>query len=206
VSDLKFYYSPMSSATRIHWALEELGVPYEKIRIDLAAGEQKKPEYLALNPNGKVPLLVAEGEPIFESLAILLYLGERFGVDKGLFPEPGPARAVAFKWMAWGSVALTEGLFRYMRNTSERFPADERNAKAAESAKKEVQASLTILDDALADKQYLLGNDFSLVDASIVSLVPFMARVGIDTSSYANINAWVGRCMPRPALARAMAG
>lgn len=135
MSDLTFYYTPMSSATRVHWALEELGVSYEKIRVDLAAGEQKKPEYLALNPNGKIPLLVAEGEPIFESLAILLYLGERFGVDKGLFPAPSPGRAVAFKWMAWGSVTLTEALFRYMRNTSERFPADERNAKAGESAK-----------------------------------------------------------------------
>jgi len=206
VSDLKFYYTPMSSATRIHWALEELGVEYEKVRIDLAAGEQKKPEYLALNPNGKIPLLVAEGEPIFESLAILLYLGERFGVDKGLFPSPSMARAVAFKWMAWGSVTLTEAIFRYMRNTSERFPAEERNAKAGETAKNDVHTALGILDKALADKQYLLGADFSLVDVSIVSLVPFLARVGIDTGSYANINAWVGRCMTRPALGRAMAG
>lgn len=206
MSDLKFYYTPMSSATRIHWALEELGVSYEKVRLDLAAGDQKKPEYLALNPNGKVPLLVAEGEPIFESLAILLYLGERFGVDKGLFPSPSPARAVAFKWMAWGSVTLTEALFRYMRNTSERFAAEERNAKAAETAKSDIHTALGILDAHMADKQYMLGNDFSLVDVSIVSLVPFMARIGIDTGSYANINAWVGRCMARPALGRAMAG
>jgi glutathione S-transferase len=196
----------MSSATRVHWALEELGVPYEKIRVDLASGEQKKPEYLALNPNGKIPLLVAEGEPIFESLAILLYLGERFGVDKGLFPPPNPARAIAFKWMAWGSVTFTEALFRYMRNTSDRFAADERNAKAGETAKGDINTALRILDENLAGKQYLLGDAFSLVDVSIVSLVPFMARLGIDTSSFANVNAWVGRCMARPALGRAMAG
>ena len=206
MSDLKFYYTPMSSATRVHWALEELGVSYEKIRVDLAAGDQKKPEYLALNPNGKIPLLIAEGEPIFESLAILLYLGERFGVDKGLFPAPSPARAVAFKWMAWGSVTLTEALFRFMRNTSERFPADERNAKAGESAKAEIQNALRILDEHLAGKEYLLGDAFSIADVSIVSLVPFMARLGVDTGSFANINAWVGRCMNRPALGRAMAG
>lgn len=206
MSDLKFYYTPMSSATRIHWALEELGVSYEKIRVDLAAGDQKKPEYLALNPNGKIPLLVAEGEPIFESLAILLYLGERYGVDKGLFPTPSMSRAIAFKWMAWGSVTLTEAIFRYMRNTSERFPADERNAKAGETAKNDIHTALGILDNALAGKDYLLGSDFSLVDVSIVSLIPFLARFGIDTGSYANLNAWVGRCMTRPALGRAMAG
>jgi glutathione S-transferase len=85
---LTFYYSPMSSATRIHWALEELGIPYDKVKVDLAAGDQKKPAYLALNPNGKVPLVVDDGTPIFESLAILIYLGERYGVEKGLFP-PG---------------------------------------------------------------------------------------------------------------------
>jgi glutathione S-transferase len=76
-----FYYTPMSSATRVHWALEELGVPYDKVKIDLAKGEQKKPEFLKLNPNGKVPLLVVDGQPVFESLAMLLYLGDTYGVD-----------------------------------------------------------------------------------------------------------------------------
>lgn len=206
MSDLKFYYTPMTSATRVHWALEELGVPYEKVRVDLAAGEQKKPEYLALNPNGKVPLLVAEGEPIFESLAILLYLGERFGVDKGLFPTPSPARAVAFKWMSWASVTLTEAISRYMRNTSPRFPADEQNAKAGETAKSDIHAALGILDKALADKQYILGDGFSLADIAIASYAPLLMRLNIDTSGYPNIVAWVGRCMSRPALGRAMAG
>src|SRR2546430_300796 len=98
---LKFYYSPMSSATRIHWALEELGVPYEKVKLDLTAGDQKKPEYLALNPNGKVPLVVDDGTVIFESLAILLHLGERYGVEKDLFPSAWAPRAEVFKWMAW---------------------------------------------------------------------------------------------------------
>ena len=92
---LVVHYAPMTSATRVLWALEELGVPYEKVRLDLAAGDQRKPEYLALNPNGKVPLLVHDGEPIFESLAILLHLGETFGVVRGLDPPPGAARARA---------------------------------------------------------------------------------------------------------------
>ena len=204
MSDLKLYYAPMTGAVRVLWALEELGLPYEKVRLDLAAGDQKKPEYLALNPNGKVPLLIAEGEPIFEGLAILLYLGERFGVEKKLFPAPSPTRAVAFKWMAWSFVTLTEALGRYMRNTHERFSPDQRNAKAADVAKDDVHAALAILDKHLADKQYMLGDDFSLADVAIVSNVPFMARIGIDTGAYANINAWVGRCLARPAVGRAM--
>src|SRR4051812_47245200 len=153
---LKFYYTPMSSATRIHWALEELGVSYDKIKVDLAAGDQRKPEYLALNPNGKVPLLVVDDAPIFESLAIVLYLGETYGVEKGLFPELGPARAEAFKWLAWAGVTLTDALTRVIRNSSDRFPEEQRNAKAGEQAKKDLADLWAMLDRELEGKEYLV--------------------------------------------------
>jgi len=206
VMKLEFYYAPMSSSVRVHWALEELGVPYEKNKLDLAAGDQRKPEFLALNPNGKVPLLVVDGQPIFESLAMLLFLGEQFGVEKGLFPAAMPERAEAFKWMAWGSVTLTEALSRLIRNTSERFPVEERNAAAGETAKKDLEAGLGMLDKALEGKEYLVGNAFSLVDVSLASFVPFFMRLGVETGAFANVNAWVGRCIMRPALGRAMQG
>jgi len=196
----------MTSATRIHWALEELGVPYEKVKLDLAAGDQKKPEYLALNPNGKVPLVVDEGVPIFESLAILIYLGERYGVEKGLFPEASMKRAEALKWMAWASVTLGETGFRILRNTSDRFPAEERNAASAERAKKEIAEELAILDKQLEGKEYLVGDTFTLADLALAGFVPFFARIGVDLGPFKNIQAWVGRCTTRPALGRAMAG
>ncbi|MRG97304.1 glutathione S-transferase family protein [Polyangium spumosum] len=204
--DIKFYYTPMTSAARVHWALEELGIPYEKVKLDLAAGDQRKPEFLALNPNGKVPLLVAEGRPIFEGLAILLYLGERFGVDKGLFPPPNPERAEAFQWLAWGNVTMGEALQRFLRNTLDRFPEDERNPKAAETAKKDIAAQFVILNDALEGKEYLVGNTFTFADIGIAAAIPFMRRFGIDTSAFANVNAWVDRCTARPAFARIMQG
>lgn len=201
-----FYYSPMSSATRIHWALEELGVPYEKIKVDLAAGEQKKPDYLAKNPNGKVPLVVVDGTAVFESLAILIYLGERYGVEKDLFPPLSLARAEVLKWMAWGSVSLADAGGRLMRNVSDRFPAEQHNAKAAEGAKKEIGDLLGILDAALADKEYLVDGKFSFADLAIAGFMPFLARIGGDLGPHKNIQAWVGRCTARPALARAMMG
>ena len=203
---LTFYYSPMSSATRIHWALEEVGVPYEKVKVDLAAGDQKKPEYLALNPNGKIPLLVVDGTPIFESLAILLYLGERYGVEKDLFPQLGLARAEAFKWMAWGGCTLLDAGGRMLRNTSDRFPADQRNEKAAEAAKKELGELLAILDKALDGKEYLVENKFSLADLAIAAYMPFLGRIGADINPYKNIQAWTMRCTTRPAMGRAMMG
>ena len=203
---LTFYYTPMSSATRVHWALEELEIPYEKVKVDLAAGAQKKPEYLALNPNGKVPLLVVDGTPIFESLAILLYLGERYGVDKGLFPELGLARAEAFKWMVWSGITLLDAGGRMLRNTSDRFPADQRNEKAAAAAKQELGELLGILDRALEGKEYLVDGKFSFADLAIAAYMPFLSRIGGDLNPYKNIQAWVARCTMRPAMGRAMMG
>jgi len=200
-----FYYTPMSSATRVHWALEELGVPFEKVKIDLSKGEQRKPEFLKLNPNGKVPLMVVEGQPVFESLAMLLYLGETFGVDKGLFPAPGLQRLEAFKWMAWGSVSLTEAGSRFMRNTSQRFPAEQRSGGAAEAARKELDDLLRVLDDGLSGREYLLG-EFSLADCAVATTAAFIGRIGVDLAPYQNVAAYIGRCMARPALVRAVAG
>jgi glutathione S-transferase len=202
---LTFYYSPMSSATRIHWALEELGIPYDKVKLDLAAGDQKKPEYLALNPNGKVPLIVDDGLPIFESLAILLYLGERYGVDKGLFPAATQARAEAFKWLAWGSVSIHDAIARLIHTAGDRFP-EEKNAKGAETAKNDLATLLGILERHLTGREYILGAAFSLADVSLATWMPFLGRLGVDLNPYQQLNAWSARCMARPALARAMVG
>ena len=201
-----FYYSPMSRATRVYWALEELGVPFEKVKLDLTAGDHKKPEYLAKNPNGKVPLLVVDGTPIFESLAILIYLGERWGVEKDLFPALGLARADALKWMVWGEATLGEAAGRVFQNTSDRFPAEQRNQKAGEVARKELDGHLAVLDRELQDKEYLVDGKFSFADLPLVATVRFLTFIGVDLASYANLQAWVARCTARPAMARAMAG
>ncbi len=196
------YYAPMTSATRIHWALEELGVAYEKVKVDLAAGDQKKPAFLALNPNGKVPLLVDDGQPIFEALAILLHLGERYGVDKGLFPAPGRDRSEAFQWMVWGHVTLGEAISRLLRNTVSRFPAEERNAIAGESAKREIDELLGILDRQLATREYLVGGAFSFADVALAGYMPFMARFGVEFGPFERVNGWVERCTTRPTVVR----
>src|ERR1043165_2347013 len=98
---LAFYYSQMSTAVITNLVLEELGVPCEKIQLDLRKGETHTAEFLKLNPNGKVPLIVHDGTPIWESAAITMYLGEMFGVEKNLYPAPGPKRGEAMKWVTW---------------------------------------------------------------------------------------------------------
>ncbi|PCC66707.1 glutathione S-transferase [Nannocystis exedens] len=198
---ITFYYTPRTSATRVHWVLEELGVRYEKVKVDLRAGEQHKPEFLAINPNGKVPALVVDGTPMFESLAIILYLGDRFGVDKGLWPRVGTGEhAEALTWIVWGSVTLGGTIFRIFFNTHEWFPAESRNAAQAEAARKEFEAELKILDQRLTGRDYLVGRDFTLVDAANSSALAWaLTFIKLDISAYPAVAAWIDRCVNRPA-------
>jgi GST-like protein len=204
---ITFYYSPQSNATRIHWSLAELGVPHETVKVDLKAGDQKKPEFLALNPNGKVPTIVIDGTPMFESVAIQIALGERYGVEKGLWPATGsPEHLTALAWIIWGQVTFAGTLFRYMMNTSDYFPKEQQNEKQAENALNELGNLLGILDARLAERQYLTGDRFTLADLDLSSVLGWgLNWAKIDISARPNLKAWVDRCTERPAARSAMA-
>ena len=201
---ITFYYAPMSTASVTQLVLEELGVAVEKIKLDIAKGETKTPEYKKLNPNAKVPCLVHDGTPIWESAALTMYLGETFGVDKKLYPAPGPRRGEAMMWVTWTNVTLGEAVYRVSRNTSW-APEEQRNAKAAEQGVKDVQDLLKILDGALAGKAYLLG-DYTVVDTHVHAFTDWLRHMKTDFSSFPNIAAWSERCGARPAYKKVMAG
>lgn len=203
---MTFYYAPMSSAVISHWAIEELGAPVEKVKIDLSKGEQKKPEYVALNPNGKVPLLVVDGTPIFETVAILSFLGETYGVEKGLFPEAGAKRAEAMKWMVWTSVTLGEALSRFAHAGHERFPKELHHEPSRARGKSDVESCVSILEGELTKtkKPYLLGDTFTLADLHVSGWVGYLGMMGFDLSKYPTVVAWSQRCTQRPAFGKVM--
>ena len=200
---LTFYYAPMSTASLTQIVLEELGVPVEKIKLDISKGDTKKPEFLKLNPNAKVPVVVHDGTPIWESAALTMYLGEMFGVEKKLYPAPGPQRGVAMQWIVWTNVTLGDAVYRVARNTMW-APEEQRNAKAAEQGVKDVQALLKILDGALEGKQYLVG-DYTLADTHVHSFTDWLRHMKTDFSAFKNLNAWSERCAARPAYKKVMA-
>lgn len=198
---LIFYYSPQSSASPVHWTLEELGVPYEKVLVDLKA--ERPAAFLKINPNGKVPALVHDGVAIFESAAIQIYLGETFGVDKGLFPAPSPHRGEALKWIIWTNVTMGDAVGRLWRNGTEMLPVEQRSPAQAAAAKEELQGCLRILNDALQDKQYLLGDQFTVADIHLSAWIEYLGMMGVDASAHTAVAAWVARCVARPAHDRA---
>jgi len=199
---ITYYYAPMSTAVRTTWAIEELGVPCERVKLDIQKKETKTPAFLKLNPNGLVPLLVVDGTPIFESTAILLYLGETYGVDKGIYPPPGLKRAETLKWVVWASAGFLEPLNRWARNTASYIPAEQQNPKAAEAGKKDLGAAIQVLDDALAGKSYLVDDKFSLADLATSSYFGWLKFMGYDYTHFKNVQAWVDRCLGRPAAVK----
>lgn len=201
---LTYYYCPQSSAERTTWALEELSVPCERILVDFRKNETRTAEFLKVNPNGKIPVLVVDGHPIFESLAILIYLGETYGVELGLYPPPGVERADCLKWMVWATSSLFDAIQRYVGNSSEQVPAELRNARAGAAAQKDLENLLGILDTALGHTGSLVGGRFTLADLAVCGYVPYLRFVGYDISHHQNIQSWVARCLSRPAARRGL--
>lgn len=214
---LTFYFAPMSTAELTNAVLAELDIPCERVTLDISAGDTRKPTFLEINPNGRVPAIVHDGVAIWESSAITMYLGEVFGVPAGLYPAPGPKRGEAMKWIVWGNVTLAEAGSRLASslpsgnegavqpNSSDWVPPERRSASAAERAKADLASCLGILDRALEGKAFLLG-EYGLADTHVQSLVGWLGMMEVDLTPFPNVTAWMRRCGERPALAKLMAG
>jgi glutathione S-transferase len=212
---LTFYYVPMSTSSVTEAVLAELGIPCDRVQLSITDGDTRKLDFLKVNPNGRVPAIVHEGTAIWESAAITMYLGEVFGVDANLYPALGPQRGEAMKWIVWGNVALAEAGGRLsallpsdsdggvLPNSQDWIPPEQRSAIALEKAKADLVGYLRILDNALADKSFLLG-DYSLVDTHLQGFVGWIGSMDVSLELFPNVMGWLTRCCERPAIAKLM--
>lgn len=195
---LVFYWHPMSSATPVACALAELGVAHDRVRVDIRNGEQRTPEYLAINPNGKVPCLVVDGTPIFEGLAIHLWLGDRFGVERGLWPAAGtPERLQALSWCAWAYVTYMAVIGR-LRAASMEGP--QQDAGHAAIAADEARQLLDVLEARLSAQAWMVGEAYSLVDLVVAQVVGYGTYVGAKVDQHPAVSAWLAQVVARPAM------
>ena len=214
---LTFYYVPMSTSSITEAVLAELGILCERIKLDISAGDTRTPDFLKINPNGRVPVIVHEGTPIWESSAITMYLGEIFGVNAQLYPASGPKRGEAMKWIAWSNVTLAEAAGRLsaslptnsegavQSNSLDWVAPEHRSASVMEKAKADLAVCLKTLEGGLEEKQFLLG-DYSLADTHMQGFVGWISTMEIDLTLFPNITGWLKRCTDRPAIAKLMAG
>src|SRR6266508_6003549 len=151
---IKLYGVPRSRALRSLWMLEELGLPYENVKITPAV-DTRTPEFLRLNPTGHVPVLQDDGLTLCESMAINLYLARKY--DKGLWPKTVEDEGQVLQWSVWVMTELEEPIITALRNRV-LLPEAQRDAQKAEEAAQRFVGPLKVLDGALAGKTYWVGD------------------------------------------------
>ncbi len=195
---IDLYTAPTPNGWKISVALEEMGIPYEVHAINLAAGEQKRPEYVAINPNGRIPTIVDRDEDnfaVFESGAILIYLAEKAGK---LLPTDNKGRSLVIQWLMFqmSGVGPMMGqaniFFRYL---PEKIPV------AIQRYQNESKRLLGVLEGRLRDHEYLAGA-YSIADIANWCWVRTHAWSGIDIEDLPNLQRWMKDLGSRPACRR----
>jgi GST-like protein len=199
---LKFYFSGAPNPTKVALFLEEAGIPYEPIPVDTRKGDQFKPAFLAVNPNGKVPAIVDGDATVFDSNAILLYLAEKTG--KFLPPNTPRNRGELLSWLMF--VASGVGPFAGQCVHFKHY-APEKLPYAVNRYAYEAQRHFGILNDRLAERRYMVGETYTIVDMDVwgwARLVPFV--LGEDAwAKLPHLKRLVDEIEARPAAARATA-
>ena len=190
------YGSPHNRGFRTLWMLEELGLPYENVELATRQGETRTPQFLAINPNGHVPTLVDGDTVVWESMAINLYLANRY--DGGLAPRGVPEQAAVTQWSFWVVTEVEETLLSYGMHRLF-LPEPERDAAVAQTALEKLEAALAVLDAALDRVAYLVGDRFTVADLNVASVLSWVSLVQLDISKYANVRRWLDACLARPA-------
>jgi GST-like protein len=208
---LQLYSTPTPNGVKVSIMLEEVGLPYEPHFIDIGANETWIPEYLSLNPNGKIPAILdpdgPEGRPfaLFESGAILLYLAEKTGK---LLPAGAAARYETLQWVFFQMAAIGPmfGQLGFFHKFAGREIEDKRplNRYVGESKR-----LLGVLDGRLADREWLMGADYTIADVATLgwvrNLVGFYGAGDlVEFERFSNVKAWLERGLARPAVQRGL--
>lgn len=176
---LKLYGGVFSRASIVKWYLEELQIPHEFILLDMKAGEHRQPEYLAINPTGKVPAIVDGDFQLWESGAILLYLAEKYAKTPLSLEE----RSIFYQWVLFANSTLATGIF------------------VEANREKETPRLLTTLNEIFERQPFLLGDEFTVADiavGSILAYIPIMLK--LDLSAYPAVSNYIQQISQRPAF------
>jgi GST-like protein len=196
---------PTPNGQKVHIALEELGLPYEVVPVNIGTGDQFKPEFLAITPNHRIPAIVdpdgPDGKPLalFESGAILIYLGEKTG---RLIPADPRARFICLQWLMFqmGGVGPMFGQYNHFADY-----APEKLPYAVERYTNEVKRLTRVLDKRLGEAEWLAGSEYSIADIASFPWVRHASGRAVDLADYPNVKRWLDAIAARPAVQRGLA-
>jgi glutathione S-transferase len=196
---LRIYGSARSRGVRTLWMAGELGLEYEHLDYAPRSPATRTPEYLALNPNARVPTIDDDGFVLSESMAINLYLARKHGK---LYPKEAKNEALAWHWSFWETDRLDRQLTTYANNAFV-LPEAQRDAAAAKAAWDDIAPALDVLETALGKTQWLAGGEFSVADLNVAAAM--VRALSFDLGKWPKVHAWLHRCWDRPAGQKALA-
>lgn len=200
---VKLYYSPGACSLASHIALEEVGRPYETQKVNTAAGEQRSDWYLKINPRGRVPALVVDGNVLTENVGIMTFVAGGHP-EAGIWPKKTWDQAKLVSTMAWLSNTVHPAYAHYFR--PERYADDD---AARESVKKKggetFFACLQEIDRLLEGQKWAIANQFTVADGYLLVFYRWGNRAKLDVRSLKNYTALIDRVLARPAVKKVMA-
>jgi glutathione S-transferase len=159
---MKLYEFAPTRSIRVRWTLQELGVEFEPVTVNLPAGEHRRPEFLELNPAGKIPVLVDGDLVLTESIAIVVYLAEKYR-EKALLPTELCQRAEMNRWLLFAATELEQPLWRIARHTA-LYPEHQRLPADIALAEDEFRAMAAIMEDHMQDRTFVMGDTVTVAD------------------------------------------
>jgi glutathione S-transferase len=199
MSRLRIYGIARTRAFRALWIAEELGLDYEHLPIEIGAAGARKPDYLAINPNGRLPAIDDDGFTLWESLAITLYLAKKHGA---LYPTTLEGEAKAWQWSLWAVQEVDRGANIWSLHAM-RLPPEDRDPQRLAEALMVLQPPFKVLNGALAVRSYLLGEEFTVADLNVAAVIS--RAIDMDLSATPQLAQWLVRCLDRPAARKARA-
>ena len=203
---IDLYYAPTPNGWKITIMLEECSLPYRIIPVNLGKGDQFKPEFLAISPNNRMPVIVDDDGPkgekisVFESGAILLYLGEKTGK---FLPSLQIDRIKVLEWLFWqvGGLGPMAGQVSHFVNYAPNFPGD--HSYSEKRYKNEYDRLLGVMNNILSERKYLAG-DYSIADMASFPWVTAYKRYEIDLNKFKNVRRWFDDLKNRPGVRKGM--
>lgn len=200
MAGLRIYGIARTRAFRVLWIAKELGLDYEHVPVEIGAAGARQPDYLAINPNGRLPAIDDDGFTLWESLAITMYLAKKHAPGR-LYPATLEGEAKCWQWSLW-AVQEVDRAVNIWSLHAVRLPPQERDADKRAEALKVMAAPFRVLDGALADRAYLLGDGFTVADLNVAAVIS--RAVDMDMPEMPRLRAWLVRCLGRPAARDAL--
>jgi len=192
---MRLYEFPPTRSIRVRWTLEELGVDFESVTVNLIAGDHRRPEFLALNPAAKIPVLVDGDVVLSESVATVMYLADKYP-EQGLLPSSLAARGQAYRWLLFAATELEQPLWRIARHTN-LYPEEQRLPADVAIAGREFVEMAAVLARHMEGREFIVGDHAGVVDFVTAYTLDWANEARL-LGDYPGLCAYVERMYARP--------